>query len=141
MQPIYKDRSVIENLLENARTIAVVGLTGRRERAGHYVPAYLQEQGYRIIPVNPYLEEALGEKAYPDLPSVPQPVDLVLVFRRAAEVPPVVEQAIATGAPAVWMQTGIIHEEAAETALHAGLAVVMDACMLVEHRRWKQRAK
>jgi predicted CoA-binding protein len=125
----------IEQLLTTVKTIAVVGLSSKRERAGYYVPAYLQSQGYRIIPVNPYLESALGEQAYPDLLSIPEPVDLVLLFRRSEAVPPSVEEAIQIGAKAVWMQAGIVNEAAAEKARQAGLAVVMDACMMVQHRR------
>jgi predicted CoA-binding protein len=125
----------IETILAETRTIAVVGFSSRPERAGYYVPAYLHDQGYRIIPVNPHLQNGLGEKAYPDLLSVPEPVDLVLIFRRPEEVLPVVEQAIAIGARAVWMQLGIVHEAAAARARAAGLRVVMDACMLIEHRR------
>lgn len=127
----------IDHILSTARTIAVVGLSSRPERAGYYVPAYLQDHGYRIIPVNPYLEAALGEKAYPDLRSVPEPVDLVLLFRRSEAIPPFVDQAIEIGARAVWMQLGIINEDAAATARAAGLEVVMDACMMVEHRYWR----
>lgn len=132
----YYNPDSIRRLLEAVKTIAVVGLSADPSRAGHYVPAYLQKQGYRIIPVNPYLEEGLGEKAYPDLPSVPEPVDLVLLFRRSEAIPPFVDQAIQIGAKAVWMQSGIINEQAAEAARSAGLEVVMDACMMVEHRRW-----
>lgn len=127
----------IDRILSATRTIAVVGLSSRPERAGFYVPAYLQEHGYRIIPVNPYLEAALGEKAYPDLGSVPEPVDLVLLFRRSEAIPPFVDQAIEIGARAVWMQLGIVNEAAAATARAAGLEVVMDACMMVEHRYWR----
>ena len=127
----------IRHILDETRTIAVVGLSSRPERAGYYVPAYLQEHGYRIVPVNPYLEGALGETAYPDLYSVPEPVDLVLVFRRSEEVPPVVQAAIQVSAKAVWMQLGIVNEVAAEQARAAGLDVVVDACMLVEHRRYQ----
>jgi predicted CoA-binding protein len=127
----------IRHILDETRTIAVVGLSSRPERAGYYVPAYLQEHGYRIVPVNPYLEGALGETAYPDLYSVPEPIDLVLVFRRSENVPPVVQAAIHVGAKAVWMQLGIVNEDAAEQARAAGLDVVMDACMLVEHRRYR----
>jgi hypothetical protein len=130
----------IATILAETRTIAVVGFSSRPERAGYYVPAYLREQGYRIIPVNPHLQNGLGEKAYPDLLSVPEAVDLVLIFRRPEEVPPVVEQAIAIGAKAIWMQLGIVHEAAAARARAAGLRVVMDACMLVEHRR-RQRTQ
>ena len=125
----------IERLLGSVETIAVVGLSSQRSRAGYYVPAYLQRQGYRIIPVNPYLEEALGEEAYPDLHSVPEAVDLVLLFRRSEAVEPFVEDAIEIGAKAVWMQSGIVNSQAAERARAAGLEVVMDACMMVEHRR------
>ena len=129
------DPVTIEAILEETRAIAVVGLSSRPERAGYYVPAYLQQAGYRIIPVNPTLTEALGETAYPDLLHAPEPVDLVLIFQRSENVPPFVDQAIAIGARAVWMQQGIIHHTAAETARKAGLKVVMDACMMVEHRR------
>jgi predicted CoA-binding protein len=125
----------IESVLQNTNIIAVVGLSSRKTRAGFYVPAYLHKQGYRIIPVNPYIEEALGEKAYHDLLSVPEPVDLVLIFQRSHKVPPFVEQAIEIGAGAVWMQLGIANESAAAAAREAGLDVVMDACMMVEHRR------
>ena len=128
----------IEKLLDSVDTIAVVGLSSKEGRAGYYVPEYLQKQGYRIIPVNPYLDEALGEKAYAELGEVPEPVDLVLIFRRSEAVPPFVEQAIAIGAKAVWMQLGIVHEEAAEKARRAGLDVVMDACMLAEHVHRKE---
>lgn len=126
-------------IMSEAKTIAVVGLSSRPSRAGHYVPAYLQQKGYRIIPVNPNLSESLGEKAYPDLLAVPEPVDLVLIFQRPENVPPFVDQAIAIGARAVWMQLGIYHEAAAAKAHAAGLDVVQDACLLVEHRQWKGR--
>ncbi len=131
----FPDPATISTVLNNTRTIAVVGLSSQPERAGNYVPVYLQQAGYKIIPVNPNLTEALGEKAYPDLLSVPEPVDLVLLFQRSENVPPFVEQAIAIGAQAVWMQEGIINHAAAETARQAGLLVVMDACMMVEHRQ------
>ncbi len=126
----------IQKILADTKTIAVVGLSSRRERAGHYVPAYLQRQGYRIIPVNPNLDEALGETAYPDLPSIPEPVDLVLIFRRSEAVPPFVEQAIQISARAVWMQLRIVNQEAAQKAHAAGLDVVMDRCIMVEHRKF-----
>ncbi len=99
------------------------------------MPAYMQSQGYRIIPVNPHLEGRLGEKAYPDLHSIPDNVDLVLLFRRSEEVPPFVDQAIEIGAKAVWMQLGVINHPAAEIARKAGLEVVMDKCVASEHRR------
>lgn len=129
----------IQKILQTAKTIAVVGLTTRPSRAGYYVPAYLQQHGYRIIPVNPYLEEALGEKAYPDLRSVPEPVDLVLLFRRSEDVVPHVAEAITIGAKGVWMQSGIVNAQAAAMAREAGLEVVMDACMKVEHSLWRWR--
>lgn len=125
----------IEKILDETETIAVVGMSSRPSRAGYYVPAYLQKQGYRIIPVNPYEEEILGEKVYANLEAVPEPVDLVLLFRRSEDVPPHVEEAIAAGADAVWMQSGIANEAAAEKARAAGLDVVMNRCMMVEHRR------
>lgn len=133
------DPATIETILRETRTIAVVGLSSREERAGYYVPAYLQQVGYRIIPINPTLTEALGETAYPDLLSVPEPVDLVLIFQRSENVPPFVEQAITIGAQAIWMQQGITNQSAAEKARQAGLLVVMDACMMVEHRQRNRR--
>jgi predicted CoA-binding protein len=132
-------QETIKHILGTAHTIAVVGLSSDESRAGYYVPAYLQMHGYRIIPVNPYLDDALGEQAYPDLKSIPEPVDLVLIFRRPEAVPPFVDDAIDIGANAVWMQLGIVNRPAAERARAAGLQVVMDACMLVEHRRWLPR--
>ena len=102
------------------------------------VAAYLKEQGYKIVPVNPWAKEILGEPCYPDLASVPEPVDVVDVFRRAEEVPPIVEQAIKIGAKAVWMQEGVVNEEAAARAKRAGLLVVMDRCILKEHRKLKR---
>jgi len=135
--PAYQDQDTIEHILSTCKVIAVVGLSAEWDKPGYYVPEYLQSQGYRIIPVNPNLNTALGEKAYPDLTSLPESVDLVLLFRRSEAVPPFVEQAIQIGARAVWMQLGIINPEAAQRAEQAGLKVVMNACMMVEHRRWK----
>jgi predicted CoA-binding protein len=133
-------QATIEKLLETTKSIAVVGLSSRKTRAGYYVPAYLQDNGYRIFPVNPYLESALGETAYPDLLTIPHQVDLVLIFRRSEQVRRPVELAIEIGAKAVWMQLGIFNQEVADLAVEAGLDVVMDACMLVEHRRWRASA-
>ena len=124
-------------IFTDTKTIAVVGFSSHPEKAGHYVPAYLHEQGYRIIPVNPNIQEALGEISYPELSAIPDPVDLVLIFRRSEAVPPFVQQAIQIGARAVWMQLGIINEEAAANARTAGLDVVMDRCMLVEHKKYR----
>ena len=132
----HSQQHEINHILAEAKNIAVVGLSSRPTRAGYYVPAYLQEAGYRIIPVNPNLEQALGEKAYPDLGAIPDPVDLVLIFQRSENVPPFVDQAIEIGARAVWMQLGIANEAAAQKARAAGLQVVQNACMMVEHRHW-----
>lgn len=128
----------IEKILQETQTIAVVGFSSKTHKAGYYVPAYLQKQGYHIIPVNPFLAEGLGEKAYPDLGSIPATVDLVLIFQRSENVPPFVEQAIEIGAKGVWMQQGIRHEASAEKAREAGLIVVQDRCMMVEHRLWRR---
>lgn len=124
-----------EAILRQVKTIAVVGLSRRATRPGYYVPAYMQAAGYRIIPVNPYLDEALGEQAYPDLRSIPEPVDMVVIFRRSEDVPPVVDEAIQIGAKVVWMQLGIVNEQAAAAAGAAGLQVVMDSCIKVDHQR------
>ncbi len=132
------DNQAIPKILQTAKTIAVVGFSSRPSRPGHYVPAYLQSQGYRIIPINPKLEQGLGETAYAELADIPEPVDVVLLFQRSENVPPFVEKAIEIGAKTVWMQLGIANEEAAETARAAGLNVVQDHCMMVEHKRWSQ---
>ncbi len=124
-----------KTILEQVKVIAVVGLSRRESRPGYYVPAYMHEAGYRIIPVNPYLEEALGEKAYPDLLSIPEPVDMVVIFRRSEDVPPVVDEAIEIGAKVVWMQLGIVNEEAAAKARAAGLQVFMNSCIKIDHQR------
>ena len=124
-----------KTILEQVKVLAVVGLSRRESRPGYYVPAYMHAAGYRIIPVNPYLEEALGEKAYPDLVSIPEPVDMVVIFRRSENVPPVVDEAIEIGAKVVWMQLGIINEEAAAKASAAGLQVVMNSCIKIDHQR------
>jgi uncharacterized protein len=131
---IRDKEETIQHILDHTRTIAVVGFSSKPDRAGYYVPAYLHQQGYRIIPVNPALQEGLGQTAYPDLAAIPEPVDLVLLFRRSEDIPPIVDQAIQIGAKAVWMQSGILNLQAAQAARQAGLDVVMDACMMVEHR-------
>jgi len=115
------------------KTIAVVGLSSDPARPSYGVARYMQRQGYRIIPVNPNEREVLGERAYPALRDVPVPVDVVDVFRRPEYVPEVVEDAIAIGAPVLWLQQGVIHPQAAARAQAAGLAVVMDRCIKVEH--------
>jgi uncharacterized protein len=124
-----------EKLLRNAKTIAVVGLSGTRTRASYGVSEYMQSVGYRIIPVNPKETSVLGEQAYASLDDVPVRVDWVNVFRAPEFVPEIVDAAIRIGAKGVWMQEGVIHEEAAEKARAAGLEVVMDRCILKEHRR------
>lgn len=124
----------IANILKRARNIAVVGLSNSPLRPSHGVAAYMQTQGYHIIPVNPHIEEALGEQAYPSLTKVPEKIDIVNVFRRPEAVAEVVDQAIALKVPAIWMQEGVIDEKAAAKARAAGIFVVMDRCILVEHR-------
>jgi predicted CoA-binding protein len=123
----------IAELLHTSRTIAVVGLSSRKFRPSYGVSEYMQRAGYRIIPVNPNETMILGEKAYPDLDSVPERIDIVDIFRRTEFVPEIVEAAIRIGARAVWMQEGVIHEEAAARARDAGLFVAMDRCILKEH--------
>lgn len=129
----------IAEILDAAKTIAVVGLSSRRIRPSYGVSEYLQSAGYRIIPVNPQETEVLGEKCYPDLDSIPEKVDIVDIFRRPEAVPEIVEAAIRIGAKVVWMQEGIAHEEAAARARAAGLEVVMDRCLLKEHRKTVRR--
>jgi predicted CoA-binding protein len=128
---------VMAQILRGAKTIAVVGLSSNPMRASHGVAEYLKAAGYRIIPVNPNETEVLGEKAYARLEDIPEPVDIVDVFRRAEEVPGVAEAAIAIGAKVLWMQLGIENAAAAEKARAAGLLVVENACLLVEHKRRK----
>jgi predicted CoA-binding protein len=130
----------IQSILATARVIAVIGLSDKPARDSHRVAAYLQQHGYRIIPVNPNVSEVLGEKAYPRLTDVPSPVDVVDIFRRPEAVPEIVDDAIRIGAKAVWMQDGIVHNSAAAKARAAGLRVVMNQCMLREHRRLKADA-
>ena len=125
----------MKDILLSAKTVASVGLSSNQEKESYWIVSYLKEQGYRIIPVKPTAPEILGEKAYPDLSSIPDPVDVVQVFRKPEDVPPVVDEAIKIGAKVVWMQEGISHEGAAQKARDAGLQVVMDACMRATHRR------
>jgi predicted CoA-binding protein len=125
----------MKDILLSAKTVASVGLSSNQEKESYWIVSYLKEQGYRIIPVNPTATEILGEKAYRDLSSIPEQVDVVQVFRKPEDVPPVVDEAIKIGAKVVWMQEGISHQEAAQKARDAGLQVVMDACMRATHRR------
>ena len=129
------ESSAIADLLRTSRTIAVVGLSNKRWRPSYGVSEYMQREGYRIIPVNPEIGEVLGEKCYPTVDAVPEPIDIVNVFRRPEAVPEVVDAAIRIGAKAVWMQEGVVHEKAAARAREAGLVVVMDRCLLKEHRK------
>ena len=125
----------IAEILKSYKTIAVVGLSSNPMRPSHGVAKYIQAAGYRIIPVNPNEKEVLGEKSYARLEDVPEKIEIVDIFRRAEEVPPVVESAIRIGAKVVWMQLGIENAEAAERARSAGLTVVEDACILIEHKK------
>jgi predicted CoA-binding protein len=126
---------VMKDILLSTKTIASVGLSSSMEKESYWIVNYLKEQGYRIIPVNPTATEILGEKVYPSLSAIPDKVDVVQVFRKPEDVPPVVEEAIKIGAKVVWMQEGIVNEEAAQKAREAGLQVVMDACMRATHGR------
>ena len=117
---------LVDEQLRNSKTIAVVGLSDNPARDSHRVSSYMQSQGYRIIPVNPMIEEALGEKSYPDLKSVPEPIDMVDVFRRSELVPPVVDEAIEVGVKYIWMQDGVVNPKAAAKAEAAGIPVIMD---------------
>ena len=125
----------MRDILLSTKTIASVGLSSNTEKESYWIVSYLKDQGYHIIPVNPTATEILGEKAYPDLESVPEKIDVVQVFRKSEDVPPIVDDAIKVGAKVVWMQEGIVNQEAAQKAREAGLQVVMDACMRATHRR------
>ena len=124
----------IGELLSRAKTIAVVGLSGNPMRPSHGVSAYMQSVGYRIIPVNPQIKSCLGQKAYRSLSEVPEKIDIVNIFRRPEFVEEIVDQAIGLKVPAIWMQEDVIHEKAAEKARQAGIFVVMDRCILQDHR-------
>ncbi len=125
----------ITDLLRKSKNIAVVGLSDSPFRASHGVSAYMQAQGYKIIPVNPTIENTLGEDSYPSLLDVKEKIDIVDVFRRSEFVPEVVEQAIQLKVPVIWLQEGVIHDAAAEKARKAGITVIMDKCILKEHRK------
>jgi predicted CoA-binding protein len=138
-QRLYQDPLVIQRILREARTVAIVGLSKDPQRASWFVASYLKKEGYTVIPVNPKAGMILGEKAYPDLASIPVPVDLVDVFRPAAECLRVAQQAVAIGAKALWLQLRLINIEAAEVAAKAGLSVVVDRCVKMEHGRYSGR--
>ncbi|ROR32410.1 CoA-binding protein [Inmirania thermothiophila] len=129
------DIETLRRILAEHRTVAVVGLSAKWYRPSYFAAKYLKDHGYRIIPVNPAYNEVLGERCYPSLRAIPEPVEVVDVFRRPEEVPAIAEEAIAIGAKVLWMQLGVVHEEAARRAREAGLAVVMDRCMKIEHAR------
>ena len=129
------ESSTIAELLRTTHTIAVVGLSDKRWRPSYGVSEYMQRAGYRIIPVNPGVGEVLGEKCYPTVEAVPEPIDIVNIFRRSEAVPEIVDAAIRIRAKAIWMQEGVAHEAAAARARAAGLVVVMDRCLLKEHRK------
>lgn len=125
----------MRDILTSTTTIASFGLSSSDEKESYWIVSYLKEQGYKIIPVNPKADEILGEKVYRSLSDIPEKVDVVQVFRKSEDVPPVVDEAIKIGAKVVWMQEGIVNHEAAQKAEEAGLQVVMDACMRATHRR------
>ncbi|MBM3125496.1 MAG: CoA-binding protein [Chloroflexi bacterium] len=130
------NEKILKEILLSTKTIASVGLSSNPEKESFGIVAYLKDQGYRILPVNPTATEILGEKAYPSLSAIPEKVDVVQIFRKPEDVPPVVDEAIKIGAKVVWMQAGIVNEEAAQAARAAGLKVVMDACMRTAHQRY-----
>ena len=134
-EPATRQTGLEARILREYRTVAVVGISSDEARPSHRVARYLKEHGYRIIPVNPREKEVLGERCYPDLCSVPEQVEVVDVFRWARFVPRIVAEAMYAGAKVVWMQEGIVHEAAARRAREAGMEVVMDRCMMKEHKR------
>ena len=129
------DIPTLRRILKQNHTIAMVGLSANWYRPSYFAAKYLQEHGYRVIPITPTYDEVLGEKCYPDLASVPEQIDIVDCFRKAEDIPPLAEQAVAIDAKVLWMQLGVINEEAAALAHNAGLDVVMDRCMKIEHGR------
>jgi predicted CoA-binding protein len=133
--PIVDDIAGLRRILARSRTLAVVGLSAQWYRPSYFAAKYMQDHGYRIIPVNPRYDEVLGEKSYPDLRAIPEKVDLVDCFRRSQDIPPIADDAIAIGANVLWMQLGVVNEEAARRASDAGLEVVMNRCVKIEHAR------
>ncbi|MGH3009208.1 MAG: CoA-binding protein [Gaiellaceae bacterium] len=132
----FQDPATIRRLIQNARTVALVGLSGNELRSSNFVGYYLMRHGYRVIPVNPNEESVRGERSYASLGDVPGPIDVVDVFRNPDAVPELAREAVAVGAGALWLQFGVISEEGAEIARRGGLDVVMDRCMKVEHARF-----
>jgi predicted CoA-binding protein len=135
LMPIVDDIAGLRRILAKSRTLAVVGLSAQWYRPSFFAAKYMRDHGYRIIPVNPRYDEVLGERCYPDLRSIREPVDLVDCFRKSEDIPPIAEDAIAIGAKVLWMQLGVINEEAARRASEAGLEVVMNRCVKIEHAR------
>jgi len=132
----YQDPLTIQRVLHGAKTIAIVGLSGNELRASHFVGYYLKRHGYRVIPVNPRETEILGEPSYASLRDIPEPVDVVNVFRAPDALPGIAADAVAIGAKALWCQYGVINEEGARIAEDGGLSVIMDRCLKVEHARY-----
>ena len=135
----YQDSLTIQRVLHSARTIAVVGLSGNQLRASNFVGYYLRRHGYNVIPVNPRETEILGQKCYPSLSDIPEPVDIVNVFRAPDALPPIAREAVAIGAGALWCQFGVINQEGARIAEDGGVTVIMDRCLKVEHARYVGR--
>ena len=133
--PIVDDIAGLRRILLRYRTLAVVGLSAQWYRPSYFAAKYMKDHGYRIIPVNPRYTEVLGEKCYPELRAIPEPVEIVDCFRKSEEIPAIADDAIAIGAKVLWMQLGIVNEAAARKALAAGLDVVMDHCVKIEHAR------
>jgi uncharacterized protein len=133
--PIVDDITGLRSILARSRTLAVVGLSAQWHRPSYFAAKYMQDHGYRVIPVNPRYAEVLGEKCHPDLRAIPEPVDIVDCFRKSAEIPAIADDAVAIGAKVLWMQLGIENDEAARRAVAAGLDVVMNRCVKIEHAR------
>ena len=133
--PVYQDPHTIRHILRNHRRVAMVGLSANESRPSYFVGYYLQRMGFEVIPVNPRYEQILGQKSYPDVESIPEPPDVVDVFRRPDEISEVVDEAMAVGAKSLWLQFGVVNEAEAARARGEGLLVVMDKCMKIEHGR------
>ena len=133
--PIVDDIAGLRRILARSRTLAIVGLSAQWHRPSHFAAKYMQDHGYRVIPVNPRYADVLGEKCYPDLRSIPEPVDIVDCFRKSEQIPAIADDAIAIGTKVLWMQLGIENAEAARRAVAAGLDVVMNRCVKIEHAR------
>ena len=133
--PLVDDIAGLRRILRNSRTLAVVGLSAQWHRPSYFAAKYMRDHGYRIFPVNPRYDEVLGQRCYPDLQSGPEPIDIVDCFRKAEEIPAIADAAVAVGAKVLWMQLGIVNDEAAQRASAAGLDVVMNRCVKIEHAR------